>query len=243
MCTRPRVHCGSCFGRSTTTLVRTRKRATLLWLGARSTMREPRKPSFASDSTTSFVGCRIFALRLGEVSKDTDRSWILRPEPQKRLLSGEIEVAGLVDADFVPALRQKGVDMRIGLDIASIALKRQADTIVLVAGDADFVPAAKLARRERASSSFSTLCGGRYLRTCQSTSMGAVADSIGPRHADREGSRGCSGGMRRLVFAPVTRSREPLVGPQRLQGRSWRSRELCAGDGGSVQVAHQMRQD
>ena len=38
--------------------------------------------------------------------------------------------------------------MRIGLDIASIALKRQAETIVLVSGDADFVPAAKLARRE-----------------------------------------------------------------------------------------------
>ena len=38
--------------------------------------------------------------------------------------------------------------MRIGLDIASITLKRQADVIVLVSGDADFVPAAKLARRE-----------------------------------------------------------------------------------------------
>ena len=45
-------------------------------------------------------------------------------------------------------LRQKGVDMRIGLDIASITLKRQADAIILVAGDSDFVPAAKLARRE-----------------------------------------------------------------------------------------------
>jgi uncharacterized LabA/DUF88 family protein len=45
-------------------------------------------------------------------------------------------------------LRQKGVDMRIGVDIASLALKRQVDTIVLVAGDSDFVPAAKLARRE-----------------------------------------------------------------------------------------------
>lgn len=45
-------------------------------------------------------------------------------------------------------LRQKGVDMRIGLDIASITLKKQADTIVLISGDSDFVPAAKLARRE-----------------------------------------------------------------------------------------------
>lgn len=45
-------------------------------------------------------------------------------------------------------LRQKGVDMRIGIDIASLTLKKQADTIVLVSGDSDFVPAAKLARRE-----------------------------------------------------------------------------------------------
>lgn len=50
--------------------------------------------------------------------------------------------------DVSLGLRQKGVDMRIGLDIASIALKKQADTIVLVSGDSDFVPAAKLARRE-----------------------------------------------------------------------------------------------
>lgn len=38
--------------------------------------------------------------------------------------------------------------MRIGLDIASLSFKCQVDQIVLVAGDADFVPAAKLARRE-----------------------------------------------------------------------------------------------
>jgi uncharacterized LabA/DUF88 family protein len=45
-------------------------------------------------------------------------------------------------------VRQKGVDMRIGLDIASMAYKRQVDQLILVAGDSDFVPAAKLARRE-----------------------------------------------------------------------------------------------
>lgn len=47
-------------------------------------------------------------------------------------------------------LRQKGVDMRLGLDISTITLKRQADTLVLVTGDSDFVPAAKIARREGA---------------------------------------------------------------------------------------------
>ena len=51
-------------------------------------------------------------------------------------------------SDVALGLRQKGVDMRIAIDIASITLKKQASTIVLVAGDSDFVPAAKLARRE-----------------------------------------------------------------------------------------------
>lgn len=50
--------------------------------------------------------------------------------------------------DISLGLRQKGVDMRIAVDIASISLKKQARTIVLVSGDSDFVPAAKLARRE-----------------------------------------------------------------------------------------------
>lgn len=54
----------------------------------------------------------------------------------------------LVPDDVRLGLRQKGVDMRIGLDISTLTLKKQADTIILVTGDSDFVPAAKLARRE-----------------------------------------------------------------------------------------------
>lgn len=86
------------------------------------------------------------AVRLGEVRRE--RGWTLREEPQKRLLKGEITIADLTDEDFTLGLRQKAVDMRIGTDIASLPLKRQVDTIVLVAGDSDFVPASKLARRE-----------------------------------------------------------------------------------------------
>ena len=88
------------------------------------------------------------AVRLGEVRKDRNRSWTLNAEPQRDLLNGRLQVGDLTDNDFSPALRQKGVDMRIGLDIATITLKRQAEIIILVSGDADFVPAAKLARRE-----------------------------------------------------------------------------------------------
>lgn len=54
----------------------------------------------------------------------------------------------LRSGDVALGLRQKGVDMRIAIDIASLTLKKQVKTIVLVAGDSDFVPAAKLARRE-----------------------------------------------------------------------------------------------
>lgn len=91
---------------------------------------------------------RNVAVRLGEVRRDVGRSWVLRGEAQDALLSGHRDVGDLTDDDFSLAIRQKGVDMRIGLDIASLTLKRQVDTIVLVAGDADFVSAAKLARRE-----------------------------------------------------------------------------------------------
>lgn len=38
--------------------------------------------------------------------------------------------------------------MRIGIDITTLTLKQQVNQIVLIAGDSDFVPAAKLARRE-----------------------------------------------------------------------------------------------
>jgi uncharacterized LabA/DUF88 family protein len=50
--------------------------------------------------------------------------------------------------DLVPDLKQKGVDMRIGLDIAWLATKRLIDGIALVTGDSDFIAPMKLARKE-----------------------------------------------------------------------------------------------
>jgi uncharacterized LabA/DUF88 family protein len=88
------------------------------------------------------------AVRLGEVRRDPATLWELRPDVLAALLKGERDFATLTDDDFRPTFRQKAVDMRIGLDIASLTLKRQVGMIVLVAGDSDFVPAAKLARRE-----------------------------------------------------------------------------------------------
>lgn len=50
--------------------------------------------------------------------------------------------------DLVPDLKQKEVDIKIGLDIAWLASKSIVDRLILVTGDTDFVPAMKFARRE-----------------------------------------------------------------------------------------------
>lgn len=75
-------------------------------------------------------------------------NWRLRPDVLHGLLSSKKTFSELRDDDFEIDTLQKGVDMRLGLDIASLAYKKLVDQIVLVAGDSDFVPAAKLARRE-----------------------------------------------------------------------------------------------
>ena len=49
---------------------------------------------------------------------------------------------------IVPNFNQKGVDIKIGLDIAWLSSKRIVDRIALFTGDTDFVPAMKFARRE-----------------------------------------------------------------------------------------------
>ena len=76
------------------------------------------------------------------------KTWGIYPHRVKDLLSGKMEVKDLKPEDVHVELRQKGIDMKIGVDIASLALKRFVDRIVLISGDSDFVPAAKLARRE-----------------------------------------------------------------------------------------------
>ncbi len=83
------------------------------------------------------------AVRKGEL---LFRGWRVTPQSMKDLAKDPPK--GLRANHLEPVFIQKGVDMRIGLDIASLALKRLVDAIVLVTGDADMVPAMKLARRE-----------------------------------------------------------------------------------------------
>ncbi|HTI01221.1 MAG TPA: NYN domain-containing protein [Acidisoma sp.] len=58
-----------------------------------------------------------------------------------------ITPATLSDSDFQPVFEQKGVDMRIGLDIASYSDSRSVDRFIIVTADTDCVPAFKHARK------------------------------------------------------------------------------------------------
>ena len=84
------------------------------------------------------------SLRMGEL--DHMGQWEIKPAVLASA-RGEVLLRG---GDLKPKITQKGVDMRLGLDIASLTLKRQARIIVLVTGDSDFVPVMKFARREGA---------------------------------------------------------------------------------------------
>lgn len=84
----------------------------------------------------------FMALRLGDLSFE---GWRV---DTKKLTKAPGETVEIKADDLRPQISQKGVDMRIGMDIAALTLKRQVQVIVLVSGDSDFIPAMKFARRE-----------------------------------------------------------------------------------------------
>jgi uncharacterized LabA/DUF88 family protein len=90
---------------------------------------------------------RKVALRLGYLD-EANAHWVIKDRPLKSLMRREISRDDLQTNDLKYEVRQKGVDMKLGLDIASLAYKKLVNQIVLVSGDSDFVSAAKLARRE-----------------------------------------------------------------------------------------------
>ena len=101
---------------------------------------------FKMDLLNALKRKRKVALRMGTL-KDNGK-WLIRPRVVRDLLDKKTSFEDLAENDVYLDIKQKGIDMKIGVDIASLALKRFVDTIVLFSGDSDFVPAAKLARRE-----------------------------------------------------------------------------------------------
>lgn len=78
----------------------------------------------------------LFAVRRGVLKF---RGWKPRKIP--------VASATLKDSDFVPDFEQKGVDMRIGLDIALLSTTRAVERIILVTADTDCIPAMKHGRK------------------------------------------------------------------------------------------------
>jgi uncharacterized LabA/DUF88 family protein len=82
------------------------------------------------------------ALRLGHLAV---RGWQVDSRTVRQLARAPRQ---LTASDLRIVIEQKGVDLRIGLDIARLALRRHVDEIVIVTGDSDLVPALRFARRE-----------------------------------------------------------------------------------------------
>ncbi len=89
---------------------------------------------------------RKLALRLGYLYDK--KEWRINNQKLKEILNKKISFTDLNDDDFKYNTIQKGTDIKIGIDITFLALKKLVDKIILISGDGDFIPAAKLARRE-----------------------------------------------------------------------------------------------
>jgi uncharacterized LabA/DUF88 family protein len=95
-----------------------------------------------------YVACRMGHLSTidaewGFIRKDKIHSF-------NNLIRGDVDPKDINPDNVSLRPRQKGVDMKLGIDITSVVLKKLADKIILISGDSDFVPAAKLARTEGA---------------------------------------------------------------------------------------------
>ena len=77
-----------------------------------------------------------FATRRGTLKF---RGWTLKQSSYTKTV--------LSDNDFEPSFEQKGVDMRIGLDISQYSYDRSVEHIILISNDTDCIPAMKCARK------------------------------------------------------------------------------------------------
>ena len=104
------------------------------------------KKNFCFDSTPQFrdgnalmdgiAALDYFAVREGQLMFS---GWALKPQCYDQ--------RPYTDNSYAPLMKQKGVDMKIGLDVAWISYEKTFERIVLVTADSDFIPAIKVARR------------------------------------------------------------------------------------------------
>lgn len=94
-----------------------------------------------------YVACRMGYLNTN------DKEWgFIRDNSKniKKLIRGDLKPEDINPNDISLKPTQKGVDMKLGIDITTVVLKKLANKIILISGDSDFVPAAKQARVEGA---------------------------------------------------------------------------------------------
>jgi uncharacterized LabA/DUF88 family protein len=97
-----------------------------------------------------------FAVRLGHL---TFRGWQLKRE----YLSNPTRPP--TDYDFDPIFVQKGVDMRIGLDVALLAETKVVNRVFIMTADSDFIPAFKHGRKSGLQMGLIVLPGGSQPRS------------------------------------------------------------------------------
>ncbi|MGO1059357.1 NYN domain-containing protein [Planococcus sp. FY231025] len=106
------------------------------------------KDSDQAAASNEMLNClakkELMAVRLGETRF---RGWKLKDYVQTKIERASFNEQ-IADDHFYPDFQQKGVDIKIGLDVAWLASNNLVDMIILVTGDSDFVPAMKFARRE-----------------------------------------------------------------------------------------------
>ncbi len=98
-----------------------------------------------SGATHSFTGSDAWLKELAAKDYFATRLGVLKFRGFKPVRKPTVALP-LTDADFRPDFEQKGVDMRIGLDIATYSNQKTVDRIILVTGDTDCIPVMKHAR-------------------------------------------------------------------------------------------------
>lgn len=96
-----------------------------------------------SDFHLKLKGNRKTALRMGRLQ---DSGWKLTDNALDNLRKGVKKWEDLTNKDWYYDIKQKTIDVKLGMDITILSYEKLVDVIVLIAGDSDFVPAAKQAR-------------------------------------------------------------------------------------------------
>lgn len=102
---------------------------------------------WTNDFFTELSRKRKVAIRKG-VLLQHERGYCFTRAATKDILSGKLPLSDVENSHLMPVFQQKGVDIKIGIDIIHLAYRKLVDQIILITGDSDFVPAAKMARVE-----------------------------------------------------------------------------------------------